>query len=156
MNAHTEIAELQKACLAATGKVEAAKRKKDGTIASKTSKAREARLALLKAEVDAGCCHPVPRPTPADHRSATDAYQQADQSLQAMSEDEDTLRWLQANKDKMQGLLDERHSWRKALCQAMGRVPGAFSAEFCTRQIKRINDAITKTRNALLMRDLKF
>ena len=156
MNAQTEIAELQKTCLAATGKVRTAKRKKDGTISSKTSKARKARLELLKAEVDAGYCHPVPRPTPADHRAATDAYQQADQSLQSISDDEDTLKWLQANKGKMQELIDERQSWRAALCQALGRMPGAFSAEFCTRQIRRLNDAITKIRTALLMRDLKF
>lgn len=156
MNAHTEIAELHKACLAATGKVKTAKRNKDGTIASKTSDARKACFELLKAEVDAGYCHPVPRPTPADHRAATDAYQQADQSFQAMSEDEDTLKWLQTNRVKMQELIDERQTWRKALCQALGRMPGAFSAEFCTRQIRRLNDAITKIRNALLLRNLHF
>lgn len=141
---NAEIHELQKAHLAATGEVKTAKRKKDGTISSKTADARETTFQLLKAEVDAGYVHPVPRPTPADHKTAAESYQEAD----------DTLKWLQDNKDKVQRLIAERSSWRGALCAAMNAVPGAFSIEFCQRQIKRISDAIIKTRNALLLRDL--
>lgn len=154
MNAQTDIAELQVTRMAATRKVKTAKRKKDGTISSSTAEAGKSTLELLKAEVDAGYSHPVPRPTKADHRAASDAYQSADASAQRLGEDNDTLKWLQENKSEVERLIAERSVWRKALCSAMGRLPGAFSAEFCARQIRRLNDAITRTRNALRLRNI--
>lgn len=51
---------------------------------------------------------------------------------------------------------EEKTAWKGALCAAMHRLPGAFSVQFCQRQIKRIDQAIIDARTSALLRDLKF
>lgn len=148
MNAQTELPDVDKAYqayMAATDKLEKALKTHSGETANCRAEQTRCLAVLIAAETSAGFTRKVParRPDPGktDYATAAKAYLSGQRTLTGL----DIPR------------LEAEHSvWKRALCAATHKMPGAFSAAFCQRKIKQIGEALHRAANSALLRDIKF